>query len=98
MGGLLPHMVPHSAVCALHLIAVALGLGARRSHSPGHSNVFYSSNVEVQEEAGTTLYLRHRFMQNSCFLVHQHRFSTINRSDDIIYYTFFYPFAHAFFN
>lgn len=34
MGGLLPHMVPHSAVCALHLIAVALGLSALGSHSP----------------------------------------------------------------
>lgn len=35
MGGL-PHMVPHSAVCALHLIVVALSWDAHSSHSLCH--------------------------------------------------------------
>lgn len=77
MGGLLPHMVPHSAVCALHLIAVALGLGALGSHSPSPISLFffYINNVEVQEETANTSNLHHRFIQNSCFLMHHHRFS-----------------------
>lgn len=35
MGGL-PHMVPHSVVCTLHLIAVVLSWGAHSSHSLCH--------------------------------------------------------------
>lgn len=45
MGGLLPHMVPHSAVCALHLIAVALGLGALGSHSPSPISLFFFTSI-----------------------------------------------------
>lgn len=51
MGGPLPHMVPHSAVCALHLIAVALSRAARRSHSPGHfffTAVMWSSRRRLE--------------------------------------------------
>lgn len=48
MGGP-PHMVPHCAVCALHLIAVALSWGAHSSHSVP----FYYNKLELQEEAGT---------------------------------------------
>lgn len=56
--------------------------------------LFYSNNVELQEEAGTALYLHQRFMQHSCFLVHQRCFPQMNRSGDISYYSF-YPFTHA---
>lgn len=36
--------------------------------------VFYSNNVELQEETGTALYLHHRFMRHSCVLRHRRRF------------------------
>ena len=49
MGGP-PHMVPHSAVCALHLIAVALSWGAHSSHSP--CAIFFTAAIST-DEAGT---------------------------------------------
>lgn len=52
---------------------------------------FYSNNVELQEEAGTALYLHQRFMRHSCFLLHQHQFPQMNWSGWISYYGF-YPF------
>lgn len=36
---------------------------------------FYINNVELQEETANTSNLHHRFIQNSCFLMHHHRFS-----------------------
>lgn len=54
MGGP-PHMVPYSAVCALHLIAVSQ---LRRTLRLAFSVPFYCSYLGLQEEVGTEYWYR----------------------------------------
>lgn len=75
MGGL-PHMVPHSAVCALHLIVVAqLGRAQLTFSVP-----FYCNNLELQEELElfTVQCLHQSGTLRSWLAIHRHcRFFTV---------------------